>query len=246
MSKSKRELREQRRAAERAAAVSESRRRRIRRLFGATGIAAVLVAVAVAVSASGGSAKPVASSGAAKVVAGIQEKDGVLGDPNAPITLTEYLDPQCPICAEASKQTLPTVIEKYVRSGKVKLQARTLSFIGPDSVRAAKVAAGAKQQGKEWAFLETFYASQGTENSGYVTDDFLTDVAKASGVDAEAALKYADGTGAQESLDQADAEAAALKVDSTPTFTVKRGDGTETVVAVGLEDLQAKLDKALS
>ena len=181
MSKSKRELREQRRAAERAAAITDSRRRRIRRLLGATGIAAVLVAVAVAVSASGGSAKPVAARGAAKVVAGIQEKDGVLGDPNAPITLTEYLDPQCPICAEASKQTLPTVIEKYVRSGKVKLQARTLSFIGPDSVRAAKVAAGAKQQGKEWAFLETFYASQGTENSGYVTDDFLTDVAEGRG-----------------------------------------------------------------
>jgi len=246
MSKSKRELREQRRAAERAAAVTESRRRRIRRLLGATGIAAVLVAVAVAVSASGGSAKPVASSGAAKVVAGIQEKDGVLGDPNAPITLTEYLDPQCPICAEASKETMPTVIEKYVRSGKVKLQARTLSFIGPDSVRAAKVAAGAKQQGKEWAFLETFYASQGTENSGYVTDDFLTDVAKAAGVDAKQALKYADSDASLQSLDQADAEAAALKVDSTPSFTVKRGDGAETVVAVGLEDLQAKLDKALS
>ena len=246
MSKSKRELREQRRAAERAAAVTESRRRRIRRLLGATGVAAVLVAVAVAVSASGGSAKPVASSGAAKVVAGIQEKDGVLGDPNAPITLTEYLDPQCPICAEASKQTMPSVIEKYVRSGKVKLQARTLSFIGPDSVRAAKVAAGAKQQGKEWAFLETFYASQGTENSGYVTDAFLNDVAKAAGVDAKQALKYADSDAAQEPLDQADAEAAALKVDSTPSFTVTRGNGAETVVAVGLEDLQAKLDKALS
>ncbi len=246
MSKSKRELREQRRAAERAAAITETRRRRIRRLLGATGIAAVLVAVAVAISASGGSAKPVASSGAAQVVAGIQEKDGVLGDPNAPITLTEYLDPQCPICAEASKETLPSVIEKYVRSGKVKLQARTLSFIGPDSVRAAKVAAGAKQQGKEWAFLETFYASQGTENSGYVTDDFLTDVAKAAGVDAKQALSYADSDASQESLDQADAEAAALKVDSTPSFTVQRGDGAETVVAVGLEDLQAKLDEALS
>jgi protein-disulfide isomerase len=246
MSKSKRELREQRQAAERAAAVSESRRRRIRRLIGAGGVAAVIVAVAVAVSASGGAAKPVASGGAAKVVAGISEKDGVLGDPKAPITLTEYLDPQCPICAAASRQTLPAVIDKYVRTGKVKLQARTLSFIGPDSVRAAKVAAGAAQQGKLWAFLETFYASQGTENSGYVTDGFLTDVANASGVDPKQALAYADTAGAQGSLDQADAEAAGLNIDSTPTFTVKRFGGAETVVAVGLDNLQAKLDKALS
>jgi protein-disulfide isomerase len=246
MSKSKRELREQRRAAERAATIATTRRRRIRRLLGAGGVAAVLVAVAVAVSASGGSAKPVATGGAAKVVAGIPEANGVLGDPKAPITLTEYLDPQCPICAEASQQTLPSVIEKYVRTGKVKLQARTLSFLGPDSVRAAKVAAGAAQQGKQWAFLETFYASQGTENSGYVTDSFLTDVANAAGVNAKQALAYADTAAAQEPLDEADAGAAALQVDSTPSFTVKKGNGAETVVAVGLDDLQAKLDKALS
>ena len=91
----------------------------------------------------------------------------MLGDPNAPITVTEYLDLQCPICAEASKQSLPDLINNnYVRTGKVKLQARTLSFIGPDSVRAAKVAAGAEQQGKLWACLETFYASQGDRELG--------------------------------------------------------------------------------
>ena len=65
----------------------------------------------------------------------------------------------------------------YVRTGKVKLQARTLHFIGPDSVRAAKVAAGAERQGRLWPFLETFYADQGQENSGYVTDAFLRSVA---------------------------------------------------------------------
>jgi protein-disulfide isomerase len=246
MSKSKRELREQRRAADRAATLATTRRRRIRRLIGAGGVALVAVAVAVVVSASGGSTKPVASGSAAKVVAGIPEANGVLGNANAPITLTEYLDPQCPICAEASHSTLPTVIAKYVRSGKVKLQARTLSFIGPESVRAAQFAAGAEQQGKLWAFLETFYASQGSENSGYVTDDFLTQVADASGVNAKQALAYAATAAAQKPLDQADTQAAALKIDSTPSFTVKKGDSAETVVAVGLDDLQAKLDKALS
>ena len=104
----------------------------------------------------------------------------MLGDPDAPVTVTEYVDLQCPICAEASKQTLPTLINDYVRTGKVKLQARTLSFLGPDSVRAAQVAAGAREQGRLWPFLETFYAAQGTENSGYVTDDFLREVADGS------------------------------------------------------------------
>ncbi len=177
---------------------------------------------------------------------GIEEHDGVLGNPNAPVTITEYVDLQCPICAAASRETMPGFIDAYVRTGKAKLQVRTLSFLGPDSVRAARVAAGAEQQGRLWSFLETFYASQGQENSGYVTDDFLRDVSKAAGVDAGAALKYAEGEAAQAPLERADTEASALGVDSTPTFTVKRGDGAETVVAVGTEGLRAKLDQALA
>jgi protein-disulfide isomerase len=247
MSKSKHELREQRRAAERAAVVAESRRRRVRTLLGAAGLAVVLVVAGIAISATGGAkAKPVAQSNAAKLVAGIPEKNGVLGDPNAPITVTEYLDLQCPICAEASKANLPDLIDNYVRTGKVKLQARTLSFIGPDSVTAAKFAHGAEQQGKLWAFLETFYASQGQENSGYVTSDFLTQVAKASGVDATKAAATAAGASAQAALDQADGSAQTLKIDSTPSFTVSKNGGKESVVAVGLDNLTNKLDKAIS
>jgi protein-disulfide isomerase len=247
MSKSKRELREQRRQAERAAVAAESRRRRIRMLLGAAGLAVVVVVAGIAISAAGGAkAKPVPQSSAAKLVAGIPEHDGVLGNPKAPITVTEYLDLQCPICAEASKANLPNLISNYVRTGKVKLQARTLSFIGPDSVAAAKYAHGAAQQGKLWAFLETFYASQGQENSGYVTDDFLSQVAKAAGVDPDEAKAFSDGASAQAALDQADGAAQTLKIDSTPSFTVSRNGTGEKVVAVGLDDLTNKLDKAIS
>jgi len=247
MSKSKRELREQRQAAERASAAADSRKRRIRTLLGGLGVAIVLVVGAIAISATGGAkAKPVTTSAAAKNVAGIQEHNGVLGDPKAPITVTEYLDLQCPICDEAAKSNLPAFITKYVRTGKVKLQARTLSFIGPDSVTAAKVAHGAQEQGKLWAFLETFYGSQGEENSGYVTNDFLTTVSKAAGVDAKAALAYSKTQAAQTNLDDADAAAQTLKVDSTPSFTVSRNGTGEKVIAVGLDDLTNKLDKAVA
>jgi protein-disulfide isomerase len=248
MTQTKRELREERRAhrlaAQQAAAAAETRRRRLWRLGIAAGVAAAAVAIVAAVSSS--SEAPAPNREAAALFAGIQERDGVLGDPRAPITVTEYVDLQCPVCAEASKQTLPPLINDYVKTGKVKLQARTLSFLGPDSVRAAKVAAGAQQQGRLWPFLETFYASQGSENSGYVTDDFLRDVAQAAGVDAAKALDFADTAEAQEALDRADSDAAAVKADSTPTFTVKRDDGPEQIVAVGVSDLSAALDQELA
>ena len=233
MSKSKRELsREKRREAERAAIQAESRRRRVRTLLGAAGLAIVLVVAGIAISANGGAkAKPVQHSDAAKLVAGIPEKDGVLGNANAPITVTEYLDPQCPICAEASKANLPDLINNYVRTGKVKLQARTLHFIGPDSIRAARVAAGAEQQGRLWPFLEAFYAAQKTENSGYVTDAFLRSVASAAGVNADKALAYADGAASEMPLTRANAEASKAGIDATPTFTIAHGSGTPQVTS---------------
>ena len=169
----KRELREQRRAERQAAEAAEAahnrRRRRLWQLGAAAGLALVAVVVAVAVSSSSGTPKTPAPA-KSTLFAGIPEHDGVLGDPKAPVTVTEFLDLQCPICAEASKTTLPTLVNDYVRTGKVKLQARTLHFIGADSSRAAQAAAGAQAQGKLWPFVEAFYAAQGQENSGYVTD----------------------------------------------------------------------------
>jgi protein-disulfide isomerase len=210
----------------------------------------VVVAVAAAVSSSGGEpAAPPEPAQASTLFDGIEERDGVLGDPDAPLTVTEYVDLQCPVCAVASKETLPTLIDDYVRTGKVKLDVRTLHFLGPDSVRAAAVAAGAEQQGKLWPFLEAFYSAQGQENSGYVTDAFLRDVSAAAGVDADKALAAADTAGAQDRLNRANRDAQALGINSTPTFTVARGDGNAQVLAAGAQDpqtLAAELDKALA
>ena len=228
----KRQLREQRRAERQAAEAAEraraTRKRRLFQLGGALGLAAIVLIAAIAVSSSGGS-KPAAPSPG--LLAGISEHNGVLGDPKAPVTVTEFVDLQCPICAKASQTVVPSVINDYVRPGDVKLQARTLSFIGPDSVRAARVAAGAQQQGRLWPFLETFYAKQGPENSGYVTDDFLRSVASASGVNASKALTFADGSTSQTPLARANAEAQKLGINGTPTFVVQRGNGKPQVVS---------------
>ena len=238
----KRELREQRRAERQAAEAAEAtratRRRRLGLLGGAAALAAVVVAVAAILSSGGAGApkpKPVASS----LLAGIPERDGVLGDPSVKITVTEFVDLQCPVCAEASRQTLPTLIDDYVRTGKVKLEARTLHFLGPESERAARAAAAAQQQNRLWPFIEAFYAAQGPENSGYVTDDFLRDVARVAGADPDQVVEG----GSAEGMRQADAAAARLGVDSTPTFTVTK-NGKTTIIGSGVLDA-AVLERAL-
>lgn len=199
---------------------------RIWRLGAVVAAAAVLVAAAATVSSSGGT-KPAPPATTSSLPAGIPEHGGVLGDPKAPVTVTEYVDLQCPICAKAAQSTLPALIRGDVRAGRVKLAVRTLHFLGADSERAARVAAGAERQGKLFAFLEAFYARQGTENTGYVTDGFLRDVAAASGVDAGQALGQADSAFASSRLERADADATRMGVQGTPTLTVKRGNGPE-------------------
>ena len=228
----KRELREQRRAeriAAESAVAARIRRARVYRLLAAAGVALACVAAAAVASSTGGEpAAPVAVD--SSLFSGIPERDGVLGDPQAPLTVTEYVDLQCPVCAAAARETLPALVRDYVRTGKAKLEVRTLHFIGPDSVRAARVAAGAERQGRLWPFLEAFYAGQGQENSGYATDAFLRSVAAAAGVDAPAALAFADGQAAQARLDRANADAQRLGIGSTPTFTVARKGGKTHVV----------------
>ena len=219
------------------------------RLGAIAAAAAIVVVAGILVSSSGGSPTKPKATNTSSLFTGIPEKNGVLGNPKAKLTVTEYLDLQCPICRQASTTTVPELIQRYVRTGKVKLAARTLHFIGPDSVRAAQVAAGAERQGRLWPFVEAFYARQGEENSGYVTDAFLREVAAASGVDAGAALGQANSQFAATRLNRANADASRLGIQGTPTLTVRKGDGAEHVLNASPLDpsaVAAALDKELA
>src|SRR5215216_6329703 len=121
--------RDERIAREHAERARETHTRRLWRLGAVAAAAAVLVAGAIAVSSNGG-AKPAPPATNSSLLAGITENHGVLGDPKAPVTVTEYVDLQCPICARAAASTLPALIRDEVRAGKVKLAVRTLHFIG--------------------------------------------------------------------------------------------------------------------
>jgi protein-disulfide isomerase len=208
-------------------------RRRLWRLAAVATVAVVAAAAAMVVSSRHGEPAAPPRAPDRSLFAGLPERAGVLGDPSAPVVVTEYLDLQCPVCAESARSQLPGLVRDYVRTGKLRLQARPLQFIGPDSQRAARVAAGAEQQGRLWPFIDAFYAAQGTENSGYVTDDFLRSVSRAAGVDGGRALAAADGAFAQARLNRANADAERFGVNATPTFTVQRGNGPVKVVSAG-------------
>ncbi len=108
---------------------------------------------------------------------GIPQTGTTLGWPSAPVTLTEYIDLQCPICQEFETQVFPDILTKYIRTKKVKVVMKAWAFIGPDSIRAQKVALAAAKQNKLFDFTALLYDNQGTENTGWATDQMLYNIA---------------------------------------------------------------------
>jgi protein-disulfide isomerase len=231
--------------AQRAAA---ARRGRLLRLGAVAAAAAAIVAVLIAVSAShsgstASSSAAVSSPGAVSgasattaLFAGIPQRGTTLGRANAPVNVTEFADLQCPFCRESAVTQLPSIVTRYVRPGKLSLQFQSLAFIGPDSVRAARVAQAAGGQDKLWNFVELMYRNQGKENTGYATDAYLRRLAAAvPGLDASRAFAARDGAAVTKRLESAQALATKRGVSSTPTFLVQRGSSAKLVDAAGLE-----------
>src|SRR5204863_7739648 len=136
-------------------------------------LAAAVVIIAVLVSSA--DKKKVAPP---TLFGGIPQQGIVLGNPKAPVTMTEFADLQCPVCRDYTAAVLPTLVRDYVRTGKVKMVFQDLAFLGDDSVTAGRAAAAAGAQNRLWQFADAFYGDQGDENSGYVTDSFVRGVAR--------------------------------------------------------------------
>jgi protein-disulfide isomerase len=151
-------------------------------------VAAVVVLSAVLISRSGGD-EPDAPAERVALLDGIPQDGAWLGRPDAPVVVEEYLDLQCPFCARFAVEELPSLIQDEVRTGRVRLRLRLVSILGPDSAKAARMAAAARLQDRGWQFAEAFFAAQGTENSGYVTDAFLRERAVEAGLDVDRALR---------------------------------------------------------
>jgi protein-disulfide isomerase len=114
------------------------------------------------------------------LLADIPQRANTLGQPLAPVTLEYFGDLECPFCRDFSLDVLPSVIQRWVRAGTLRIEYRALQTAtrDPDVFVAQHVAAlAAGRQGKAWQFVETFYAEQGEEGSGYVTESYLEGIA---------------------------------------------------------------------
>ncbi len=100
---------------------------------------------------------------------GIPQAGLTLGYASAPVTMVEYIDLQCPFCQQFETQVFPNILKNYIRTKKVKVVARLLDFIGPDSGRGrnAMIAVGAQNRAFDFAEL-LYYDALGLASTGAV------------------------------------------------------------------------------
>ncbi len=210
----------------------------------AIGAAVALVVVAL-VGRNNSSAPPTPNP--VVDLSGIPQEGRVLGSRDARVTLIEWADPQCPGCRAYTEMLFPTLVDEYVRPGKVNTEFRGLPFIGDDSVKGYRFLLAAGEQNKLWDLQEALYRNQGGENDGWLTDDLIQELAtQIDGLDVDQLFADAERSDIVAEANGASAAGQAAGIRGTPTLLLKIGAAEPYQIQVATVDqLRAALDDAL-
>lgn len=162
-------------------------------------IAAVLVAGAIIYNSSSGNSRETGEltaniSNIVNEMDNIKDRRALLGDPDAPLTIVEFGDFQCPFCGKFFQEAGRKIREEYVKTGKVNVVSVDLAFLGKESQWAAQAAYCAGEQGSYWQYHDYIYSylwdnyySQGKngENVGALSKENLKEFAGELGLNSD-------------------------------------------------------------
>ena len=163
------------------------------------------------------------------VTAGAQDTDPLaarsMGAANAPVTVYEMADFQCPACRMFTVTVLPTLEREFVQTGKVRwvFINLPLTSIHPNAVAAAEVAMCAARQGRFWQTHDALYQQQDDWAKLAQPQPALIVIAQRAGVD-RAKLRACLTAGSARKEVEADAQRATRSgARATPSFYIEGG-----------------------
>jgi protein-disulfide isomerase len=168
------------------------------------------------------------------------EVDGfAMGSPDAPVVIEVWEDFQCPYCQRFTYEIEPSIVERYVETGDVRLVFRHLAFLGNESQWAAVAASLAADQNLFWPFHDYLFANFGGNESGSFHLDRLLEMGEAVGLDMDQfreGLKLENARARWAEIEAVSrTEALAQGINATPTVVVNG-------VALGSPDLATVAD----
>jgi protein-disulfide isomerase len=164
------------------------------------------------------------------------------GDPDAPVTIIEFSDFQCPYCGRFATDAGRQIHEQYVETGLVRFGYQHFAFLGPESQKAAEASECAAEQDAFWPYHDTLFGRLTGENQGSLSPAGLSQYAAEVGLDTEAFDACLD-SGKYASLVSSETSAAqSLGVTGTPSFLV---NGRPLVGAQPFEVFQQVIEAEL-
>lgn len=154
------------------------------------------------------------------------DDDPVIGDPNAPITIIEFSDFQCPYCAQFAQGSFLQLKEAYINTGKARLVFRDLPLtqIGHlNAQKAAEAAACAADQDKFLEYHDKLFETQGAWAEEENPTETFKSYANEIGLSGDFTTCLDGGEKTAEVQNDA-ATAQSLGINGTPTFIIGKGD----------------------
>ena len=144
----------------------------------------------------------------------------IMGESNAPITILEWGDYQCTFCYKFHQNTLDTIHEDFIKTGKVKLVFKDFPLNGPDSFLAAEASYCAQDQKKYWQYHDELYNNWGGERTGWITRESLDKFANTVNLDLNEFNTCLDNHKYQNKVIALHEFGKEIGIDATPSFLV--------------------------
>lgn len=170
----------------------------------------------------------------------------ILGEKDAPVTIVEFSDFQCPFCKSLFEEALPQIKSEYIETGKAKLAYRhfPLNDIHPNAQKAAEAAECANDQEKFWDYHDQLFTNQddwGNLPADGALDKFV-EYANAIGINGETLRECVSSGRMEERVNKDIEDGISAGVNGTPATFV---NGMLISGAVPFEQFKAQIEAAL-
>jgi protein-disulfide isomerase len=170
-----------------------------------------------------------------------------LGDEDAPVTLIEFSDFECPFCGALFNETLPQIKAEYIDTGKVKFYYRhfPLTSIHPNAEISALASECANDQGKFWDYHDLLFENQNEwiPLSGDAVNEKLGEYAGRIGLNTGEFNECVTSQKFIENVNNDLNDGTSAGVDGTPGVFI---NGYLTVGAVPFEQFKAEIEARLA